>query len=316
MLENNKNFYFIKLLFSILDDGRKLRLIRYNKNLQRKIDINLIDYKRYSGKYIIYETNKKGKEYDSYLYKNDVLIYEGEYLNVKRNGKGKEYYDKNKLKFEGEYLYGKKWKGIGYEKSKIFLYELKNGQGFVQEFNEYNSIKFEGEYSNGERNGKGKEYGTYGELLFEGNYLNGEKNGKGKEYYESKMIFEGEFLNGKKWNGIANVNFNNITYELRNGKGYFLEVDKNYTLYIGEYLNGLLNGKGQEYQYTNKLLYEGEYKNGKRNGEGKEYYDNKKLKFEGKYLYGHKFKGKEYYVSGELKFEGEYLFNKKWSGKG
>ena len=252
MLENIKNFYFIKLLFSILDDGRKLRLIRYNKNLQRKIDINLIDYKRYSGKYIIYETNKKGKEYDTYLDKNDALIYEGEYLNGKRNGKGKEYnhinnevefegeylngkrngkgkeyYDKNKLKFEGEYLNGKKWNGIGYEKSKIFLYELKNGQGFVQEFNEYNSIKFEGEYSNGERNGKGKEYGTYGELLFEGNYLNGEKNGKGKEYYESKMIFEGEFLNGKKWNGIANVNFNNITYELRNGKGYFLEVDKN-----------------------------------------------------------------------------------------
>ena len=81
-----------------------------------------------------------------------------------------------------------------------------------------------------------------------------------------------------------------------------MEVGKNDTLFIGEYLNGLLNGKGKEYRYTHELLYEGEYKNGKRNYGGKEYYyNNKKLKFEGKYLYGHKFKRKEYYNSGEIK---------------
>ena len=51
------------------------------------MNISLINYKIFSGKYIIYEKNGKGKEinYDGYL------IYEGEYINGERNGKGKEY---------------------------------------------------------------------------------------------------------------------------------------------------------------------------------------------------------------------------------
>ena len=49
-----------------------------------------------------------GKEY---YYDNGKLKFEGEYLNGKRNGKGKEYdYDGN-LEFEGEYLHGEKWNG-------------------------------------------------------------------------------------------------------------------------------------------------------------------------------------------------------------
>ena len=46
----------------------------------------------------------KVKEYDF----NGKLKFEGEYLNGKRNGKGKEYDFNGKLKFEGEYLNGKK----------------------------------------------------------------------------------------------------------------------------------------------------------------------------------------------------------------
>ena len=42
----------------------------------------------------------KEKEY----YNNDNLKFEGEYLNGKRYGKGKEYYFNGNLKFEGEYL--------------------------------------------------------------------------------------------------------------------------------------------------------------------------------------------------------------------
>ena len=83
----------------------KLKIIKYNKNLQNKIDIKLINYKFYSGKYIIYENKIKGKEYQG---NDDTLIYEGEYLNGERNGKGKEYDKNGKLKFEGEYLNGKR----------------------------------------------------------------------------------------------------------------------------------------------------------------------------------------------------------------
>ena len=35
-------------------------------------------------------------------------------------------------------------------------------------------------------------------------------------------------------------------------------------MYDGEYLNGLKNGKGKEYDYEGNLIFEGEYLNGKR----------------------------------------------------
>ena len=78
-------------------------------------------------------------------------------MDGKRNGKGKEVDDHYiNLIFEGEYLNGKKWNGIGYcGKEK---YEWKGGNGFMKEYNIYNSLDFEGQYINGERNGKGKEY--------------------------------------------------------------------------------------------------------------------------------------------------------------
>ena len=57
---------------------------------------------------VIYELikgNGKVKEYDDY----SKLKFEGEYLNGKKNGKGKEYWN-GKLIFRGEYLNGEKIK--------------------------------------------------------------------------------------------------------------------------------------------------------------------------------------------------------------
>ena len=51
------------LLFSFIDEGQKLKLIKYNKNLQKIIDINIINYKFFSGRYIDYELNGKAKEF-------------------------------------------------------------------------------------------------------------------------------------------------------------------------------------------------------------------------------------------------------------
>ena len=225
MLKNIKSSYFIKIVFSYLDEGTKLKIIKYNKIFQNKFGINLINYKLYSGRYIIYETKEKGKEYNA---ESDNLIFEGEYLNGKRNGKGKEYFGGD-LIFEGEYLNGKR-----------------NGKG--KEYDFYGKVSFEGEYLNDKRNGKGKIYNKNDKLeieyingeiynvpgydifkdsknnikykikdgkgyiwkyfddeylSFEGEYLNGEKNGKGIEYYEhnNKPKFKGEYLKGKRWNG-------------------------------------------------------------------------------------------------------------------
>ena len=99
MLDNIKSSYFVKVIFSHIFEGKKLKLIKYNKTMQSKIDISLINYKIYSCAYIIYEENGKGKEYDSY---NDILIFEGNFINGERNGYGKEYSRQtNKIKFEG-----------------------------------------------------------------------------------------------------------------------------------------------------------------------------------------------------------------------
>ena len=195
MLKKIKSFYFIKNLFKFLEESKKLKLTKYNKSLQKVIDISINNYIHFKGKYIIYESKGIGKEY--FCYKNK-LVYVGGILNGQRNGKGKEYYDNGNLKFEGEYLNGQR-----------------NGKG--KEYR-YDKLKFEGEYLNGQRNGKGKKYYDNGNLKFECEYLNGKEfignkydenrnieykynkiNGKGKEYFNNgELKFEGEYLNGKK----------------------------------------------------------------------------------------------------------------------
>ena len=134
MLENIKSSYIYKIIFSYIDDKRKLNLFKYNKKSQTKIDINIYHYKYFSKKYIVYENNGKGKEY----YDFGALIFEGEYLNGQRNGKGKEYYLDDTLQYEGEYLNG-----------------LRNGKG--KEYYEFSGkLKYEGEYLNGLWNGEEK----------------------------------------------------------------------------------------------------------------------------------------------------------------
>ena len=171
LIKNIKSNAISKLLFSYLDEKIKLKSIKYNKNLQSKIGISLKNYKFYSGKYIIYETKGKGKEYSGH---DDILIFEGEYLNGER-WKGKEYGYNGEILFKGEYLNGKRSKG--------------------KEYNYEEELLFEGEYLNGKKwKGKGKEKRN-NEIIFEGEYLNGKRwIGKGKEYYEYRnrqLKFEG-----------------------------------------------------------------------------------------------------------------------------
>ena len=122
--------YILKDIFSFLSEKQKLNLIIYNKQLQKKFDINIEDYKRKSGIYREGEKNGKGKEYDI---SNNNILFEGEYINGRRNGKGKEYDQYGDIKFEGEYLNGKRNR-----KGKEYYYD---GQ-----------LNFEGEYLNEKRN--------------------------------------------------------------------------------------------------------------------------------------------------------------------
>jgi antitoxin component YwqK of YwqJK toxin-antitoxin module len=139
--------------------------------------------------YYIKAENEKEKVF------NNIVKFEGEYLNGKRNGKGKEYDTFGKLINEGIYINGKR-------KEEIY-----NSQ---YDRNYYYVLIFEGEIKNGVKNGKGKEY----------------------NYNSGKLIFEGEYLNGIRWNGIGNEYLTNW------------ELEKQF-----EYLNGEINGKGKEFTY-------------------------------------------------------------------
>ena len=231
-----KSIYIMKIILSNLDEKKKLLFIKYNKHYHNLMNINIEYYKKISGKIKIGGINEYGKEYELNEFK---LTFEGYYKNGKRNGRGKEYDGDNK--FEGEYINGiKNGKGIEYNnKNILFVGEYLNGKkwkGIIKEYyDNSNTIKFDGEYLNGNKigkeyninsylifkgeylenkkwkgtiynnngiifeikngNGKVKEYDEYGELLFEGEYINGDKNGKEYDKKFGKLIFEGEYLN-------------------------------------------------------------------------------------------------------------------------
>ena len=171
------------------------------------MNIFLNDYKTFNGRYIIYESKWKGKEYNSenillfageFLngerkkgkeYFHHEIKYEGEYVNRKKNGFGKEYWGNGQLYYEGNYLKGKK-------------------HGFGKEYHFNGALHYEGEFSNNcLKNGKEYDYFT-GKLKSEGEYLNGIRNGKGKEYYDNgKLKYDGEYLNDKKMEKEKNIIF-------------------------------------------------------------------------------------------------------------
>ena len=161
----------IDKIFSFLEENQKLVIIKYNKNLQTQLGINIKYYKRESGKEIVHEGNGKVKEYILGVNTKE-LFFEGQYINGRKNGNGKEYNNYGKTRFEGEYLYGKRWNGKGYNNEGNLEFEIINGCGKGKEYDFWtNTISFEGEYLNGERNGKGKEYYNNGILKYEGEYL-------------------------------------------------------------------------------------------------------------------------------------------------
>ena len=336
----NGNIYFIGEYLK----GKKWNGKGYNKYGGYAFKINngngyTLEYDTYDnlifeGEYFNGEKNGKGYEY---VYNENqeanVVIFEGEYLNGIKNGKGKKYYDNSKLKFDGEYLNGKKWNGKGYDRKGNVIYELKNGDGYVKKYYydyvfKRDTLIYEGEYKNGEKNGKGKEYDKYGKLTYEGEYKDGKKHGKGKEYdHYGTLIYEGEYLKGKEWNIKANSCYGPdlmdiIQIDIKNGNGKIKKFRKyskeTKRLFEGEYKNGEKNGFVYEYGF------EGQYINGKRNGKGKEF-SSDTIKFEGEYLNGKRWKGKgeeiyeedlndEFYTYTE--FKGEYLYGQKWNGIG
>ena len=89
LMKDIKAPHIIDEVFSFLQQKTKLNLIIYNKEIQKKLRVNIQDYQKTSGKYKIGGKSGKGSEY---TLRTNRLIFEGEYLNGRRNGKGKEYF--------------------------------------------------------------------------------------------------------------------------------------------------------------------------------------------------------------------------------
>ena len=100
MLKNIRSLFIMKKAFILLCNKRKLNLVKYNKSLQDKLNLDFKDYRIYSERYIKYLESDIYKEY-KYL---NVLIYKGGYFKGKRNGVGKEYNSSGNLIFDGKYL--------------------------------------------------------------------------------------------------------------------------------------------------------------------------------------------------------------------
>ena len=83
LLKNFKSIYLLNHLFSFINEYKKLEIIKYNNYTQKKLQIYIDDYEKFSGRYKIGENNGVIKEYKIDEYK---LIFEGEYANGKRNG--------------------------------------------------------------------------------------------------------------------------------------------------------------------------------------------------------------------------------------
>ena len=177
-IKNNKIEYEIEYI-----NGKKWNAISYDENGDYRLDI--------------INGNGKITEYN-YV---DKRKYEVEYVNGKKNGKGKEYYrilyypmchchieyGPYYLIFEGEYLNGKKYKGIEY-----------NYNSYDNDF--YSSViklTFEGEYSNGRKyNGIVKERDDDGYYYIKGEFIDGVFY---KQYEEDYDPYEEEEYNMYKY---------------------------------------------------------------------------------------------------------------------
>ena len=94
---NIKSVYILQKIISFpnINEEKLLNIIRYNKALQNKLDINILNYRIMSRRYFIGDKKGKGKEYycnETYYdvfgcY--DYLIFEDEYKNGKRMEKEK-----------------------------------------------------------------------------------------------------------------------------------------------------------------------------------------------------------------------------------
>ena len=338
-LDNIISFDVFKNIFSCFSEKKKLEIIHYNKRIQNNLNINLNNYKNFTGNYLKYETIVK-------KYNNDgKLLFEGEYINGKISGKGKEYDSDGKLIFEGEYLNGKRhgngkeYSNGDWDKARIRIHNIIVKYIERKDKNRMNYLKKKKLLQWEENAKKSTEEAAMNRIAkwAENRYNLANARNKWRDLADKYDMFitksnlfqlKQRLINWLKLRNMKQVEkLKQRDYKFDKPMGVLgiklladnintlTEVSQNKNIlsklvFEGEYLNGKRNGKGKEYDNNGKLIYEGEYLNGKRHGKGKEYDYNTNLIYEVEYLKGKRIgKGKEYYIDNQI-YEGQYLNEK------
>ena len=89
ILQNLKSDYFIQKFFDYIHKRKSLEIIKYNKNIQKRMNININDYKEYSEKYSSIEIEIKPMEnkYGDFIYIKDE---DEDYYHIYYNDNKKE----------------------------------------------------------------------------------------------------------------------------------------------------------------------------------------------------------------------------------
>ena len=136
-LRNLKSPYIIKILFGYMSKRKSLETIRYNKNIQKRINININHYKAYSEEYSSIELDiipMKG-EYGKFITINEV---DKKYFHIYFN-------DYKKKEIKNTLLY----KDDNVSKISIIIdYQIKSFSGLFSYCGCIESIKFKKFYSN------------------------------------------------------------------------------------------------------------------------------------------------------------------------
>lgn len=176
---------------------------------------------------------------------------------------------------------GKQFKGVWVNDS------LYNGFGTASYAN---GDTFTGEWNEGKPY-TGEGIVPYSIGIYEGKFLKGEKHGEGKFTLKDGTIYQGAFLNDK-----------------RSGKGEFTTKDIHY---IGNWLDGKMNGKGIIVFLADGSSYDGNFENDKRQGYGKHIYKSEGSTYEGEWGNDKKKgKGKIIYKDGSS-YKGDWVNDRK-----
>ena len=178
-------------------------------------------------------------------------------------GKGVLYYKNGDIKYEGDFVKGKKQRLGKYYFSDNSWYVMENNEKFFFMKGDY----YFGQFFNDDMHGKGIIY-LNNTIKYDGDFVNNQFNGFGKYYFESGNYYIGQFKD-----------------DMQNGKGKIFDKDGNIK-FEGEYINDHMNGNGK--LYLENGYYITQFVDDKMVGKGKFYSSN------GTFI------GEFYFVNGKL----------------